>query len=539
MRQGFLERRLSLLLTIIFLLVGARSWAAEKEVRERQPAKPYRMIYNRDGCSSYGAFDGDAERWVQHEFSRLENSNVDMIAWCFDGGNTAEYDSDILQHPGDADVDAGYELPNISINHVNFPRAYRALKKMIEEGNDPPKVIIQAAHERGIDAFVSYRMNDTHDSKGTFQQPNFPIPEYAGFKREHPEWLIGDMNYNNKYGDYQLRRGWSGLNFAIPEVRDLKLAIITEYFDKYDFDGVELDFTTQTPYFRPWQGYRNQYVMTDFVRTLRRELEKRADQRGRPIMLAAHIFESPLENRLYGFDIETWVRDGLVDILTIGRGNQLIEIEEFQEIVAGSPVRIFPCVYRPDAGYDVARGWASVYWQQDVDGIYTFNWGYKDPKGQGETIRDMGDPQRLKHLDKIFQVQGGAHHAVSWKLHASLFNMLPVELLPTDSSTPVVISLRIGDDLGAERSAIETLRFEVGLQNATPEDVFEVSINGSALDDGSWDGGILAFKPEVTVFRRGENQVALRLVQRAPQATSAQPVIVETIKVNVDYRDRL
>ena len=155
--------------------------AEEPMPRKREPAKQYRFIYNRDGCSSYGAFDGNPEKWVEHEFSRLDGSAVDLIAWCFDGGNAAEYDSDILKNPGDADLEAGHELPDITLNHVSFPRAYQALKKMIREGNDPPRVIIDAARERNIDIFVSYRMNDTHDSKGSFDNPRFPNPEFADF----------------------------------------------------------------------------------------------------------------------------------------------------------------------------------------------------------------------------------------------------------------------------------------------------------------------------------------------------------------------
>ena len=100
--------------TIIFVSTNANSGGAEKASQHRESAKLYRFIYNRDGCCSYGAFDGDAEKWVQHEFSRLENSAVDLIAWCFDGGNAAEYDSDILQNPGDADLKAGYGLPSCS-----------------------------------------------------------------------------------------------------------------------------------------------------------------------------------------------------------------------------------------------------------------------------------------------------------------------------------------------------------------------------------------------------------------------------------------
>jgi len=511
--------------------------AGESGVRRREPVKQYRFIYNRDGCASYGKFDGDAEKWVEHEFSRLEGSAVDLVAWCFDGGNTAEYDSDILKNPGDADLEDGYDLPDRDLNQTSFRRAYDALKKMIKEGNDPPNVIIKAARDRGMDIFVSYRMNDTHDSKGTFKNPKLPNPEFADFKREHPEWLIGDMTYKTKYGNYFIHRGWSGLNFAVPEVRELKLAVIKEYFDKYDFDGIELDLTTQTPYFRPSYGYRNQYLMSDFLRSVRRALDRRGDERGRPIVVAAHVFESPIENELYGFDIKNWVQEGLIDMLTIGRGNQQMDLEAFHQIVDGSHVRIYPCVYRPDEGYDVARGWASVYWQQGVDGLYSFNWGYTDPPGQAETIRDISDPTVLMHRDKTFRLEPGVHNPVYWKLHALLFNMLPVELHPTHSETPLVLPLRIGDDLAKQKEMVQDLRLQIQLQNASGRDEVHVFVNGNDLGPGDWDGGSLAYRPDPAVFVPGENHVAIRLVQRDSQASSKKPIVIETLDLVVDYRD--
>jgi len=533
----------AVLLGIVVLPAGPRIAAAEPKQSKliassrRKPAKPYRFIYNRDGCSSYGRFDGDAEKWVEYEFHRLDNSPVDLLAWCFDGGNTAEYDSDILEHPGDADRAAGYALPNKNSNGVSFPRAHKALTTMIREGNDPPKVIIKAARNRGIDIFVSYRLNDIHDSKGTFDKPAFPIPEFAAFKRKHPEWLLGDMTYRTKYGNYNIHSGWSGVRFSVPEVRELKLAIIKEYFDKYDFDGLELDFTTHTPYFLPNQGYRLQYVMTDFVRTVRKVLDERAKQRGRRIVVAAHVFESPQENALYGFDIPRWVNEGLVDILTIGRGNHLIDIEAFQRIVKDSPVRIYACVYRPDAGYDVARGWASGHWQQKVDGIYTFNWGYSDPEGQAATIKQIGNPEILRHQDKTFRVEPGMRNPVSWKLHGMMFNMLPIELLAMHSGTPLVIPLRIGDDLPAQAAVINGLKFQMRLKNATKEDSIEVKVNGTVLSNGKFDGKTdLIYSPRPSIFRPGQNNIALRLVRRDPVASSAKPLIMETIQLHVDYR---
>ena len=55
------------------------------------------------------------------------------------------------------------------------------------------------------------------------------------------------------------------LNFAVPEVRDLKFAVIEEIFRKYDFDGLEIDFLRSPPYFVPSEAPGNAHLLTEFL----------------------------------------------------------------------------------------------------------------------------------------------------------------------------------------------------------------------------------------------------------------------------------
>ncbi len=118
-----------------------------------------------------------------------------------------------------------------------------------------------------------------HDSMGA------PCPltpdELATFKVKHPEWLIGER----KYGDVTSFR--TPLNFAIPEVRELKFRVIEELFKKYDFDGLEIDFLRSAPYFLPGEESKNAHLLTELLQRVRKHLDERGRQRGRPIRLAA------------------------------------------------------------------------------------------------------------------------------------------------------------------------------------------------------------------------------------------------------------
>ena len=237
---------LSLVVATLFLL-GVGCLPASTQ---RLAVKPYRVIFNCDGGVRGGK--GSVDTCIQNLFGPLEGSHVDALFWCDGaGGNTANYDSEVL------------ELTGARIGEVNPD-----LLRWIAEGNDPPKVVVREGHKRGLEVFYSFRFNDIDDNR---------LPEeFSTFKEEHPEWLLGDQ-----FGDFP-----ASLNFAVPEVRELKLRTIEEIFHKYDFDGLEIDFMRMPRYFPTWLEYRHTVILTDFLRTVRQRLAEQGEQRGRPVLTA-------------------------------------------------------------------------------------------------------------------------------------------------------------------------------------------------------------------------------------------------------------
>ena len=204
------------LLEIAFIVCLA-SLAGLEAAEKPNPTRPYRVIFNCDGHAVAKDAKGDLNQWIENLFGPLEQSHVDALFWCDGaGGNTANYDSQVLERSG---ARAGKPLKYID--------------KWIAEGNDPPKIVVREAKKRKLDVFYSFRINDIHDS--------FMPDELPTFKVKHPEWLIGER----KYGDATSFR--TALNFAVPEVRELKFRVIEELFRKYDFDGLEIDFRRSSP----------------------------------------------------------------------------------------------------------------------------------------------------------------------------------------------------------------------------------------------------------------------------------------------------
>jgi uncharacterized lipoprotein YddW (UPF0748 family) len=134
-------------------------------------------------------------------FSTNRECKSTPLPGVFDEGNLAAYPSKVipvLQYPG--------------------------LQKWLGAGIDIVRVAVEETHKRRKEAFYVYRVNGTdwEDGKSWYLSP---------LKKAHPEWLTGYT--------------W---NFAVPEVRAHKLAILRELAENYDFDGIDLDFSRRPPH---------------------------------------------------------------------------------------------------------------------------------------------------------------------------------------------------------------------------------------------------------------------------------------------------
>ena len=77
----------------------------------------------------------------------------------------------------------------------------------------------------------------------------------------------------------------------------------------------------------------------------------------------------------------------------------------------------------------------------------------------------------------------------------------------------------------------------MGTQNASDQDELQVTVNGRDIGTGVWNDGTLTYQPDPAAFQPGENQIAVRLSRREPQTSSAQPILIESLEVKVDYRE--
>lgn len=238
----------------------------------------------------------------------------------------------------------------------------------------------ERCRERKISPWLSVRMNDGHDLDYV---ESFL---HSDFWRTHPEYWISQAPDRNASRAF---------DYAHKEVRDHYLALITELVNRYDVDGVELDWMRDTSYFKPGQEEEGRTLLSAFVQQVREILKRREGAVRRRIRLGVRVPSRPQTAKLMGFDVQSWASQGLVDhVVATARwatSETDMPIEEWKAIVGKArfaaglelSVRPYPAAPMLINSLETARGMAAGFLTLGADEIYLFN--YMD---SGTTISD-------------------------------------------------------------------------------------------------------------------------------------------------------
>jgi len=179
--------------------------------------------------------------------------------------------------------------------------------KYMMTGGDIVEVFTKRCRERGLTPFISLRLNDAHhlENVGLNNGGSLWI---SRFYEEHPEYRIG-----NNRNDWNQRVH----NWAIPEVREYKLAFIRELCKGYDIDGIELDFMRHVSYFQHDKTTSEQRaeIMTGFVAQVRKLLDKTAKP-GKHRWLCVRVPCYLVAHDLLGIDLPAFMSAG-VDMVNL------------------------------------------------------------------------------------------------------------------------------------------------------------------------------------------------------------------------------
>ncbi len=366
--------------------------------------------------------------------------------------------------------------------------------KFVLGGGDVMKVFIDRCRQKGQAAFVSVRLNDAHHKEFADPKPGDKPGSSIGmsvsrFYVEHREWRI-------KPGS--LRGADLVMNWAVPEVRAEKLALIRELCENYDIDGLELDFLLFYSFFRTEETTHEQRcaIMTGFVQEVRALLDRTARE-GKRRWLCARVpcYVPTLD--LLGIDLKSMVGAGL-DMMNASAHyftTQQHDLPAIRKQCAGAALYFELCHTtwngpKVAAGYDVfpfrratheqLHTSAHLAYARGADGISLFNFAYYREYGSGpgrgpfgeplfESLRTLRDPKALaKEPQHWFLAQG-------WRSPGAKPTSLPRRIEP---GKPAKFTFDLAPPEGGWQGA---MRLRVQADKSLGASEWLATFNGEAL----------------------------------------------------------
>lgn len=503
--------------------------------------RPRRIIIEYDAFDPPAVFGMDFNDWLALRFDYIDEpgTQVDTVLWDF------------------------------TVDEAGFPRMdHPGLSQWSDQGTDPIQGLVEASRKRGLETLLSHRFSEVEFDPGT----GLSMKEKSALKKDHPDWVVKTW-------------WWQGLwNAASEEVRAYKLDLLRGQVERYDLDGLQINFARHIPCLPVGHQWENREHVTEFIRSVRRMLLAFETARGRPLLLAVKVPEALEGCQVDGFDVATWAQEDLVDLFTVGTRTMHVDLEGYRRITRGKAIKLCPCFddHHTTDGYmhhpiEFLRGVYSNWWHQGADAVETFNWATTKPEvcrrlgvpepypslpSHQQAYHEVGSLETMRHKDKTFAAErrGGYPWAEGYfgrNDHAPLPAML------ANDGRPVAVRLPVYEDLRREADAIKAIIIRVVLFGASEGDVIETKLNGDALmlseSDFAWkdpqilspqpqpaSGSICPLNPEQKLLRLdftadpeqfvvGGNRIEVRVLDRVPYLPG-EDIQVEKVEAHVFYK---
>lgn len=213
-------------------------------------------------------------------------------------------------------------------------RTYFPMREYILAGGNPVDNIFEEVKKQNTDFFFSFRMNDWHFVEF---EDFVHYPTLDTFYISHPEYRIGSLNAGNPIG-WDIKNK-NQQNYLIKEVREHYFNLLCELAEGYDIEGIELDFMRSPNYFPLEQLEEGRAVLTDFVCKVRRMLDSIGEKRNKKLALCVRLPHRYSYCERLGFDVKTWVDDGLVQMVNVTSSyihTEDLEIENYKQNLPGA-----------------------------------------------------------------------------------------------------------------------------------------------------------------------------------------------------------
>ena len=486
----------------------------------------------------------------------LVGTPVEALMFCLGDGRTMLHDTKVG------------ELWGHSVerwDHIIFRRAYQNARCLIDEGNDPLRVVCDRAHEKGMLVYPTLLVQLESGVRGG-----------GGY-----DVRSSDFRLDNKHldigGSGTVDPSFPGLNcadFKHREVREERFAIVEEVLTRYDVDGFELQLNFWPYYFHPDEVDAGRAIMTDWIGRVHEAVKRSNPERELVVSIPAS-FEDCLSR---GLDPIEWIRRGIVDVLIgqpLSRADildpnatfltydapYLSNLRGLVKAAAGSRCRVHAAIDSyldsdrlAEAPIEMIRAAACNLWAQGIDGLYVSQWHGMWPYRASfyEKLRELPFPEVMAYKDKYYHIPTEAGRIRRIQGTPPRTSQLPADL---QVGSPLRLDLEISDDVARwERTGrVHEVLLRVRVMNATELDRLKFILNGKELSANALriinemyrmgaqvarhrlgSGYWYIFRLDRSTWPRiGVNAIEITLLERDPEVTPVP--CVHDVELQIKY----
>ncbi len=320
-------------------------------------------------------------------------SAADSVQGIVVSENTSAYSS-ITTEQGLKDYVAAYQGTHVTDYVIDVFG-----KTVSTSGLDYAGILCKEFKAAGINAWLAFDMNDNLKTAGNL----------ATFYKSNPQAVRVTYNsaLNTTYHSY--------MNYAYDSVRDYMLNVIKQALDKYDCDGIELDFQNAIWMWAVGGEYNGLDILDAFMRKVDRLVKTYEVKYGHEIKVSVRCASDLETNYELGIDVGTWVADGIVDRVVPTASGNLTDFDV--------PVRVWTALMHPYGGevvpsiqatyaasekglekganahtIETLSGAAANWFSQGVDKVYMN--GLKGNTAYNTALESIGSYDTLMTLDR-------------------------------------------------------------------------------------------------------------------------------------------
>ena len=350
-------------------------------------------------------------------------------------------------------------------------------KQYVDAGIDAAEIVEQTCHRAGLQFWPAARMNAS-------------LVYRSKIHDEHPDWIMTQQNW---WGYFRPM-----FNYEIPGVRQYMLNIFREMVERYDADGLLLNYARYSPLFYADRDLQCADLLTDYMGEIRAMLDEVGQAKGKRLGFAAQVLARPNDGRRFGHNVFDWISRGYFDYVMPTRANNCdpdMPIDAWVAAAKGTNCRVLPslhtmCCYpwisENRNTHSTMRSAAHIYYGQGADGLSGMNIMSNSVEVSEGWFHELRDPAAV--------ASGPHHYRYAMRANNSEEGNLAMLILNADTDAdgniidgrwPNSITLRLVD----EPSSFKSVKARLTITGGGPGNCLLLVLNGREVPEPARPNG--------------------------------------------------